>query len=77
MVDPDQSIESVVLTVDDEGAPLDEALDYFARTAFTADNYRSECGSYLAVSIGDPKVAAHLDDRLESLDAFLRQMAEK
>jgi hypothetical protein len=68
--------DSVILTTWHSDESLDEALWYFAFTAFAAEAYQETCGSALAISIGNSAWEQQVHTRLSNIEELDRAVTD-
>ena len=61
---------AVIMTTWHDDEPLDEAIWYFLRTTFPHDAYWHGTHSALAIVVGDPHWASHVERRLRDIPSL-------
>ncbi|MGH9968072.1 MAG: DUF7684 family protein [Pyrinomonadaceae bacterium] len=68
--DPDETEDSVIITMWFEEKSLDEALWQFLYVAFPANDYEADCQADLAIVIGNNEWEEQIKRRLSDLDGL-------
>ena len=68
--DPDETSDSVIITMWFDDKSLDEALWQFLYVAFPANDYAEDCHADLAIIIGNSEWAEQAKNRLSDLNAL-------
>ncbi|HUS09614.1 MAG TPA: hypothetical protein VMZ30_04035 [Pyrinomonadaceae bacterium] len=72
--DPDETEDSVIITMWFEEKTVDEALWQFLYVAFPANDYEADCQADLAIVIGDREWGEQIKKRLSDLDGLNKKV---